>query len=336
MRKPGIKDIAKETNLSVSTVSRVMNGKAKEYRIGEKSQKIILDAAKKLNYSPNHAAAMLKSGRSRTIALVVPTLSNPFFASLASEINKDLREEGYTTILSESGEDLTLEKEILQTLLSRDIEGLILVPSGKEYEHIIVLQKQGLPIVCMDRYFDHPDLPYVSTDNYEGAHQATKLLIDHGHRNILGIQGVKNSVPNEQRALGFKAALKEEGIDRLNITGNDFSVQNGYLETKLAFQSQNLPTAIFAFSNTIALGCLKALKEEGLEIPRDVSLICFDDHPYLDFLSTPLTCVVQPESDIARLTTRFLFSIINNSSLESTQVLLKPQIKERKSIKHLL
>lgn len=335
MRKPGIKDIAKETNLSVSTVSRVINGKAKEFRIGEKSQKLILDAAKRLNYSPNHAAAMLKSGRSQTIALVVPTLSNPFFASLASEINKDLREQGYTTILSESGEDLTLEKEILTTLLSRDIEGLILVPSGKEYDHIIALQKQGLPVVCMDRYFDQPDLPYVSTDNYQGAYEATKLLIENGHRNILGIQGVKNSVPNQQRALGFQAALKDAGINQIRITGNDFSVQNGYLEAKLAFQSPNPPTAIFAFSNTIALGCLKTLKEEQLEIPEDVSLICFDDHPYLDFLSTPLTCVVQPESDIARLSTRFLFSIINNSPLESRQVLLQPQIKERKSVKRI-
>lgn len=335
MKKTGIKDIARETKLSVSTVSRVINGKAKEYRIGEKSQKLILDAAKRLNYSPNHAAAILKSGRSQTIALVVPTLSNPFFASLASEINKDLREEGYTTILSESGEDLKLEKEILQTLLSRDIDGLILVPSGKEFDHIVQLQNQGLPVVCMDRYFDRPGLPYVSTDNYQGAYQATRLLTDHGHQNILGIQGVKNSVPNQQRAKGFEAALRDKGIDKISLTGNDFSVQNGYLETKLAFQNQSPPTAIFAFSNTIALGCLKALREEQLEIPDDVSLICFDDHPYLDFLSTPLTCVVQPESDIARLTTRFLFSIIRDSPLESTQVLLKPQIKLRKSIMQL-
>jgi LacI family transcriptional regulator len=335
LKKPSLKDIAQETQLSITTVSRVINGKAKQYRIGKKSQKLVLDAAKKLNYNANYAAANLRSGKSSTIALLVPSLSNPFFASMASEINQDLHEEGFITILSESSENLDIEKDLLNNLLKRNIEGLIIVPCGDQYEHILKLKKQGLPIVCIDRYFEDLDLPYVSTDNYDGAYKATKYLIDNGHSRIFAIQGISQSVPNQQRAKGFKDAMRDTGIKNINISGNDFSVQNGYLETKLILQSKERPTAIFTFSNTIAMGCLKALREEELNIPEDISLITFDDHPYLDYLATPLSCVVQPESDIAKLATRFLFSMLNNNGIEPQQVLLKPEIKIRNSVRRV-
>ncbi|MEL7124095.1 MAG: LacI family DNA-binding transcriptional regulator [Bacteroidota bacterium] len=335
MKKVGIKDIARETNLSISTVSRVMNGKAEEYRISKKTQEIIIETAKRLDYNANHAAANLRFGKSYTIALLIPTLSNPFFARLASEINDEFITAGYSTILGESGEDIELEKNILKTLISRDVDGLMIVPCSDSFEHILRLRDKELPIVCIDRYFENLDIPYVSTDNYKGSYMATQLLIENGHKHILAIQGVKKSTPNNQRLAGFKAALKEEGINTFAVAGNDFTVQNGYLETRLALQKVSKPTAILAFSNTIALGCLKAIKEKQLNVPEDVSLICFDDHPYLDFLSTPLTCVVQPETDIARLSARFLFANINKTPLESDQVLLEPSIRIRDSIKKI-
>ncbi|MEL6558797.1 MAG: LacI family DNA-binding transcriptional regulator [Bacteroidota bacterium] len=335
MKKVGIKDIARETNLSISTVSRVMNGKAEEFRISKQSQEIILETAKRLDYNANYAAANLRYGKSNTIALVIPTLSNPFFARLASEINDDFITEGYSTILGESGEKIELEENILKTLVSRDVDGLVIAPCTDSFEHILRLRDRGLPIVCMDRYFKNLNIPYVSTDNYKGSYMATKLLIENGHKDILAIQGVKKSTPNNQRLAGFKAALMEEGIDTFTVAGNDFTAQNGYLETRLAFQKVSKPTAILAFSNTIALGCLKAIKEKKLNVPEDVSLICFDDHPYLDFLSTPLTCIVQPETEIAKLSARFLFANINKTPLESDQVLLEPSIKMRDSIKKL-
>lgn len=337
VKKSSIKDIARETNLSITTVSRVINGKAEEYRIGKKSQKLVLEAAKKLDYNANHAAVSLKSGKSSTIGLLVPSLSNPFFASMASEINKDLREMGFITVISESNERIEIEMEVVKNLFKRNIEGLIIVPCSKHFEHIIHLKDQGLPIVCMDRYFENLDLPYVSTDNYEGSLRATQYLIEKGHTRISCVQGVHQSVPNQQRVLGFKDAMRSAGIDSVRITGNDFSVQNGYLETKLLVHSNQLPTAIFTFSNTIAMGCLKALYEEHLKIPDDISLITFDDNFYLDYLATPLSCVVQPESDIAKLAVRFLFSIIEKSDLTGKQqVLLKPEIKIRKSVKTLI
>lgn len=334
-KKTSIKDIAKEIDFSITTVSRVLNGKGGEYRISEKTQKLVQGVAKKLNYRANYAAANLKSGKSNTIALLVPSLSNPFFANMASEINKNLREAGFITILSESSESLRIEKDILDTLFTRSIEGLIIVPCSERYEHIIQLRDQGLPIICIDRYFEDLDIPYVSTNNYEGARMGAKHLIDNGHTKIAGIQGVLKSVPNQNRVLGFTDALREAGIDSIELSGNDFSVQNGYLETKLLLAKKEKPTAIFAFSNTIALGCLKALKEANITIPDEMSLLTFDDHPYLEYLSTPLSCITQPESDIANLAIRFLFALLAKDDLKTGQVLLNPELKIRSSVSRI-
>ncbi|MGV8138591.1 MAG: substrate-binding domain-containing protein [Mangrovibacterium sp.] len=113
-------------------------------------------------------------------------------------------------------------------------------------------------------------------------------------------------------------------------------MQNGYLETKLLLRKKKYPTAIFALSNTIAMGCMRALKEENIKIPNDVSLITFDEHPYLDYLSTPLSCVAQPVNDISKIATKFLFSILNDKEIGIKQVLLKPEIKIKESIKRIV
>jgi len=335
LRKTNIKDIAQFTSLSITTVSRVLNGKAKQCRISEKSQKKILDAAEALNYTPNQIAVNLQSGRSRTIALIVPSLMNPFFARIAGQINMELQRLGYATLISDSNENQEIEKEELKQMNSRNVEGIIIAPCGNSPDQLKFIQSQKIPVVCIDRYIEGLDIPFVSTDNYKGAYLATKHLIKNGHTNIACIQGIESSMPNKLRIKGFKAALKEAGVKNNSISGYDFSVQNGYTETLLLLQNKHKPTAIFAMSNTIALGCMKALKENNYRIPDDISLITFDDHPYLDYLATPLTCVAQPVNDICRIAVRLLFSIINNEEIKADQVLLQPSLKFRESVKQL-
>ncbi len=331
-QKTNITDIVLKTGLSLSTVSRVLNGKAEQFRIGKKSQQKILEAAKELNYIPNHYAANLKSGKSNTIALIVPSLNNPFFADLASSINSEIRKYGYTTMISDSEEDVKVEEMVLQQLVSRNIEGMVIAPCGNEFEHIQQLHEQGLPIICIDRYFEELDIPFVSTDNYDGAYTATKYLIENGHKRISCIQGVKSSTPNRLRIKGFVTAMEDAGLSDYKIVGDEFSAQNGYLETRLLFQQKEIPTAIFTLSNTIAMGCMKALKEMNIDIPQDVSLITFDDHPYLDYLSTPLSCIAQPVSDISKIAVKFLFSKINDTETIKQQILLKPEMKFKQSV----
>lgn len=334
-QKVNINDIAKKAGLSITTVSRVLNGKAEQYRIGKKSQEKIKNAARELNYVPNQFAANLRSGRSNTIALIVPSLNNPFFAGIASKINAEIRKYGYITIIGDSDENQEIEKMELLQLMSRNIEGLIIVPCGDQWEHIKQLYDNGLPVICIDRYFENLDIPFVSTDNYDGAYSATKLLIEHGHNKIACIQGVQKSTPNRLRIKGFRDAMNEAGLSDFSITGDDFSIQNGYLETKLLLQQKNRPTAIFSLSNTIAMGCMKAFKEENISIPEDISLITFDDHPYLDYLATPLSCIAQPINDISKIAVKFLFSRLENQEISTKQVLLKPKIKYKESIKRI-
>ncbi len=333
--KANITDIAKKTGLSITTVSRVLNGKSEQFRISEKSQKIVKAAAKELNYVPNQYAANLRTGKSNTIALIIPSLDNPFFAGIASNINTEIRKHGYSTIIADSDEKLDIEQTEFRQLISKNIEGIIIVPCGDQSEHIKNAQDQGLHVVCIDRYFENLDIPFVSTDNYQGAFAATKYLIENGHSSITCIQGVMHSTPNRLRVKGFQDALKEAGLESNNIAGDDFTFQNGYLETKLLLQQQEHPTAIFALSNTIAMGCMKALKEEDVRVPEDISIITFDDHPYLDYLSTPLSCVAQPVSDISKIAVKFLFSKIENKDVKTSQVLLKPTIKLRDSVRRI-
>jgi LacI family transcriptional regulator len=278
----------------------------------------------------------LKSGRSRTVAIIVPSLTNPFFAGIASEINAEVRRFDYITIIGDSDESFEIEKLELQQMMSRNIEGLIIVPCGNHWEHIKKLHDQGLPIICIDRYFEELDIPYVSTDNYDGAYTATKHLIENGHSMITCIQGIQISTPNRLRVKGFKDALEEAGIRSYDVVGDNFTVQNGYLETKLLLQQKQLPTAIFTLSNTIAMGCIKALNEKNVRIPEDISLITFDEHPYLDYLEIPITCIAQPVSDISKLAIKFLFSRINNNEVKIMQVLLKPEMKFKKSVRRII
>jgi LacI family transcriptional regulator len=235
-------------------------------------------------------------------------------------------------MISDSEENLEIEKMELQQVMSRNIDGLIIAPCGNQWEHIKLLHDQGLPVICIDRYFEELDISYVSTDNYDGAYTATKYLIENGHSLITCIQGIQHSTPNRLRVKGFKDAMEEAEIGSYSIVGDDFTVQNGYLETRLLLQQKERPTAIFTLSNTIALGCTKALLEAHIRIPEDISLITFDDHPYLDFLATPLSCIAQPISNISKLVVKFLFSKLRNNEVKINQVLLKPEIKIKKSV----
>lgn len=338
MTKPkiNITDIAKKTGLSITTVSRVLNGKGEQYRISKESRQKILDAAKEMHYVPNLYAANLRTGKSKTIALIVPSLSNPFFAAIASGVNAEIRKYGYITIITDSDENPENEKQELEQLNARNIEGLIIAPCGNKWKHIKEIHDQQVPVICIDRYFEDLDLPYVSTDNYDGAFRATKYLINNGHTSIACIQGIRESTPNRLRVKGFIEALEESGITNYSIAGDDFTIQNGYLETKLLMQQKERPTAILTLSNTIAMGCMKAIKEENVRIPEELSMITFDEHPYLDYLSTPLSCVAQPVNDIIQIAVKFLFSRLENEDMPVTKVLLKPKIIIKDSIKALL
>lgn len=338
MSKITIDSIAKKTGFSKSTVSRVLSGTAKKYRISKKTIDLIKEEAKLSNYTPSLIARSLRMQKTYTIGLVLPNIDNPFFSNIASVIIKETGNSGYTIIVGDSQDDEQCEIDSIESLTSRGIDGAIIIPCGKNLAHIEVASKKGIPIVLIDRYIEETDLPYVSTDNYLGASMVVEHLIQKGHKNIVSIQGLESTMPTIQRVRGYKDVMSNNNLEKFTLVlGNDFSVDNGYNATIALLKKDTKPTAIFAQSNTIALGVYKAIKEAKLKIPQDISVVCFDDHPYLDYIDPVITRIAQPVEQISTLATQILISNIKHeehSNLE--QILLPPRLIEGDSVLEIL
>ena len=332
-QKETLISIAERTGFSISTISRVLNGKAQKYRISEQTVRKIKEFAQKCNYTPNLTAQSLRTKRTNTVGLLVPSIDNPFFANIANVIIHEARLHDYTVILIDSMENEKEESEGLNSLLSRNIDGVIVVPCSNTPEQLEEVA-QHTPIVLIDRYFPESSLPYVSTDNFQGSYNATRMLLDYGHRNIRCIQGPSASITSSERVRGYREALHDFGLDdRAVVSGSDFSIQNGYIEAKLALAEPEPPTAIFALSNTILLGTMKAAEEAGLRIPDDLSVISFDNYTYLDFLSPAITRVNQPIEEMGILAIKMLLQMIRDNRANHSQILLPPTITVRDSVR---
>ena len=331
-----IKDLAALLNISATTVSRVLNGKAGTYRISPATSQKVLDAAEKFNYHPNRIAKGLRLERTETLGLVLPDIANPFFSSIAKSIEFESRQKGYSIILCDSLDSSLTEKVLLQLLAGRKVDGIILAPVGLKTDHITDFLNKGIPVVIIDRYL--PDVPvsYITTDNYAGAKEAVEHMISRGHRNIACIQGITGISVNTDRVKGYKDALRKHGI-RINnslVSGSDFGEKNGYHQTMKLLKRKNVPSAILALSNLISLGVMRAVSEKGLKIPEDISLVSFDDQPYSEFLACPMTMVDQLKEEIGRSAVNILLEAIRDLNKDKReQIILKPRLIIRDSVK---
>lgn len=334
-----IRDLAEILGLSITTVSRVLNGKAKKYRIREETQKRVLQAARQYNYTPNKLARGLKLARTETLGLIIPDISNPFFADIAQSIEKEARSKGYSLILCDSGEDPLIEKELIDLLLSHKVDGIIIAPMGTDYKHIIHTYNSGMPLVVVDRCFPETGLPFITSDNFQGGYDAVNYLISMGHRKIACIQGFPKSRPTIERLRGYMDAFRNNSIpiDKSLIVGDDYSTENGYKQTRILFSMEDPPTAIFALSNLIGLGVIKAVDEMGLKIPENLSLISFDEQPYSAFLGTPMTTIAQKKSEMGQLAVDILLKYITNKEYRKKviNITLKTNLIIRNSVKKL-
>lgn len=316
--------MAERLGYSATTISRVLSGKAEKYRISPDTVNAVLREARRCNYSPSVAAQSLRTRRSNTIGLLLPSVANPYFADMASVIITELNSAGYTTIVVDTMESEQRLSESARSLISRQVDGILAVPCGEKGMDLEMLSAQ-IPVVLIDRYYEDTSLPYVTTNNYQGGLDATRHLLSRGHTRISCIQGVQSSMPNKERVRGYVKAMEDEGLAQdIDIIGNEFSVQNGYLETKLLMSRAQRPTAIFALSNTIMLGALKAIHEAGLRIPEDVALISFDNNLYMDYMTPSITRISQPVEDMAKLAVKILLDKIKGASNCGSQLRLSP------------
>jgi len=335
-----IRDLAKVLGISITTVSRVLNGKAEKYRISAHTQERVLQAAREYDYVPNKLARGLKLARTDTLGLIIPDISNPFFADIAQSIEKEARSRGYSLILCDSGENYLEEKDLIGLLLSHKVDGIIIAPIGTDYKHIIQTYNSGIPLVVVDRCFPDMGLPSITSDNYQGGQDAANYLISMGHRKIACIKGIPKSQPTIERVRGYKDALRNSGIpiDESLIVGDNYNTENGYKQTRILFSMGDPPTAIFALSNLIGLGVIKAVHEMKLNIPRDISLISFDEQPYSAFLGTPMTTIDQKKDEMGQLAVNVLLRYVEDKEYRKkiVNMTLETNLIVRDSVKKLV
>lgn len=335
-----LKDLAKSAGVSESTVSRVLNGMADKYRIGKETQTKVEQLAKDLDFIPDQLARSLRLKKTKTLGLIIPDITNPFFAGIAHAIEQEARAAGYFVILSVSEEDASLEHIALQQLTARNVDGIIISPVGNEKVYLHKFYQSKIPMVLIDRYFEGEPWPYVTSDNRLGGFLATEHLIQNGHSRIACIQGTAFTTPNTERVQGYLEALEHYNM-RFNtrwLTGDNFGKENGYhaLEYLLSLSITVRPTAIFALSNLISLGVLDAMREKALLVPDDFSLIAFDEQPYSSFLATAMTTIGQNIKEIGSQALNYLIQRIEDPLFsQGLQKVVPTTLISRNSVRNI-
>ncbi|WP_307584669.1 LacI family DNA-binding transcriptional regulator [Paenibacillus wynnii] len=307
--KVNIFDVAKRSGLSVVTVSRVLNHST---TVRANNRDKVLQAMKDLNYQPNAAARSLALGRTGIIGLTVTTLDDSFLDLVVKEVNDRLTEQGYFLAISVHSPD---EEAIHNPLFQEDrVDGLILLSPLHEEVYVRELENKKIPFVMLDNQLENPSVPSVIVDNRKGGYDAARHLIDLGHQRIAHISGPDAFLSSRERELGFRSALEESGLEPFCIERGEFTVSSGYDIASKWLQSDNLPTAIFAADDHIALGVINALQNAGVRVPQDISVVGYDDQLIASQLHPKLTTIRQPAEKIGRHGVELLLNWILESS----------------------
>lgn len=323
-----IKDIAKLTGVSVTTVSRVVNNTG---YISAKTREKVLLSIKEHNYTPNLIARGLKTSN-KFIGVISHDITNPYFSYVIYGIEKRLRKDDYTMFHLNSNNQIKMEEKNIEVLLSTRVEGIILLSSLCRSENVFIEKaKQSTQLVTIEGRLDGVDS--VNTDNYQGTSNAIEFLIANGHKNI-GICSSSLDVSSWKiRYETYKSILQENKIynEEYDFIGKDFINQ---LQKK--FKEKRLPTAIFALHDNNALLLYNFCYDNGLRIPEDISIIGFDDLPVSKLIYPRLTTISQPFEEIGIAATELLLNKLNNKNMKSVQsVIISTKLSVRDSVQNI-
>jgi DNA-binding LacI/PurR family transcriptional regulator len=340
-----IQDVARRAGVSVSTVSNVLNGRMDRMRPG--TLKRVDEAIRALNYKPNQVARLLKTGRAPILGLLVPSIANPFFGSLAREIDERAQKLGYRLVLGNTARETDKERGFLESLVGFGVRGVITTSSMVEQDHYAALIEHGLSIVSFDRK-SGPDakLPvdYVSIDNVEAGRVATTHLIEHGHRAICYATAPAKTLSRVDRREGYVAAMKRaklstevrvfEASAETAFGDSEMSEVGRIVANEVAKQTPR-PTAVVTMNDMVAIGMIARLHDLGFRVPSDISIVGIDDL-YLDSLISPaITSVRQPLPDIAQAMLERLIARLENPTAPPTELVFQPKLVVRDSVRTL-
>lgn len=320
-----IYDIAKKAGVSTATVSRVLNGV--NHPIKEETKQRILQIARELDYRPNVIAKSLAGGKSHTIALIIPSITNDFYTQICEVIEEKLEQKGYHTYLCNTRRSVEKESRYIESLIARKVDGVIFSPTRVKPEdnhvnlkNIEKLKKHGIAVVAFGSQFKGVSQIYINT--YQGAFDATSYLINLGHKRISFIDGLSAGTRKSRRR-GYIKALEEAQInfDPSLVTAGNLRMEDGYSCTLELLKLKNPPTAILAANNLMAIGALKAARDKGLHVPGDLSVIGFDDSLLSMVVDPTLTVIKQPLKEIGEAAFKLLINQLEGKQkLETIQL----------------
>lgn len=327
---PTIIDVARESGVSYSTVSRALNG----YEFVKPSTRDkVMRAAQKLGYVPNQQARSLAGGRSNLIGILVPGLDNGYITEIIRGIDEELAKSDYNLILYTTHRHHGRESTYVASIMNGAADGLLLIVPLISHDYVDALYQQNFPFVLIDQSDTSGKSSIVNATNWQGAYDATQYLIKLGHRRIGFITGLMELNSAIDRLKGYEAALVEHRIPveaELIVTG-DFWERGGYVATQQLLDLKTPPTAIVASNDLLAFGAMDAVRQRGLHIPKDISLVGFDDIPQASLVYPPLTTVRQPLDKMGRLAVKMLLEHVGNPDFEPYTATLATELIIRDS-----
>lgn len=338
IKKPSLTDIAEKLGVSTTLVSMVLNGKGKENRISDRMVKKVYEVAGELNYKPNQLARGLRTGRSKTIGMIVADISNPFFANIGRKIEDEASKHGYHVIFCSSDENTEQSNTLIGVLKERQVDGLIIAPTAGSQEQIKALQDLGIPFVLIDRHFPEIETNYIVIDNFEASFKMVTSLLDQGYRRIGTLVFNPEMIHMQQRIQGYREACREKGldVDESWIRTVDFpNLRESIKQEMQVLMSPAINCDAFFFpTGELAVKSLESLAEQNLQFTEGTGICCFDDPEAFHFSPFPVSTVAQPIGEIGKRAVEIILNEIDQkgSNKQLQKVILPTRFIERQYV----
>lgn len=334
-KKVLLKDVAEYVGVSSALVSYVLNNKDKQARVGEEIARKIRKAAADLKYQPNFIAKSLQSGRTNTIGLIVADISNPFFSSIARIIEDEAMRQGYVVIFGSSDESAEKSMRLTEVFSNRGVDAFIIAPSKNAEKQIRALQRKNVPVVLIDRYFQHLQTDYVIINNYASAYTAVDHLVKNGSRRIAMMAYDTPLEHMQQRISGYRAALRDNGIeyqeDWLSLVSYNDVVKQVEAYIKALTTPRLRIDGFFFATNTLAVESLKLLTQMDIRIPDDLAIVSFDESDAFDLFYPPVTYVSQSLDALGKGAVELALARIRDKKTKTRQLVIESKLVIRES-----
>lgn len=335
-----IHDIAEIAKVSSATVSRVLSNS--DYPVSKELQARIRKIAEESNYIPNMLGKQLKKNTSTTIAVIIPSISNPFYSSVVQGIEETARENDYTVITCNSQQDPALEEEYIRTIMQKQIKGLIISSISADKTLLRSCMQMGLNVVAIDQVVEEDQVSQIKFNYEKGGYLGTKHLIEQGHTAITYLTSKLDRPSRRSIYKGYKYAMEEAGLHPVSIESgaeelynalHDFDLGKKLADKVLALPKQ--PSALFVCNDMMAFGVINRLADKNVQVPQHISVVGFDGIDFGMMIHPALTSVKQPDYEMGKMSCKLLFDKINNEAVAAYDIVLQPQLVVRKSVKSL-